>query len=848
MTALPVLAVLAGIAILAAGAWWFGMEKPKRDRADSLVDEARAAFVKDDRATAQSKLDEVLAVLPSHTGAEELRAEMASTLLEAIERALGSADSALARKDMLAAREAYAQVLALRPDHPRASSGLAGLKDIVGGLEVKTSPAGAKVQFGGLDSGTSPCTLKALPLGRHRLTLTLEGYDPVTEDVALRNEAFVSMDQQLARQRGTIKIESAPPGMIFNLRMTKSVIGSADETKRVETGKTPMSLENLPTGDYEARIFRQGWPDAVQVVSLSPQSTQNVSHAFAEGSLAVESMPPGMKATLLKPDGSVFTEGRTPLAMSVPTGSGYIVKMTRPGWPDFETKALTINKTANPPVSHAFNEGILEVTSEPPGMTAQITNTEGVNVISGKTPLRSLALPSGKEYLVKVQREGWPDFTANVRSPEVKPLVTHVAFDSGDLAVESNLKGAVISLTPEGTRIAELSSEITLAEWRLSAPLLSPEVRTPLEQALSSLRSNLAAAESSSPVKPFRSLAPAILKDIPTGTYVCVVRRPGSPVWQDKITITKGSNTLKLDFLTVTARTEVDACMMFHEGQRLGRDGCFTPLDFPALPGSYRVTVRFPGLAEMEQELVVAKESGQSHLVDYPGATLTLTSEPTGAIVMHRGNNIGKTPLTFPAVSAGEFEYALQLAGYMQRDIKLQLKPKEKHQEKTVFSNKPEDNVPAEFLEKMRAPNGLDLLVPKDGKKLPGQINLKLDGEAVTVSFDLDHSWTNPNNIDYEDAGSGSATTTLAEISRRWRHIELSLGTYGHPTFLLEDVKVPLNGSVKRTMDAGQGRYLIGYGSRYKTFKTSDVVFEFSNSIIIRADLDHLPIVLGAFD
>lgn len=387
---------LISVALIAAGLWWFTLEKPKRDQAQALITEARAALIKSDPAAASQKLTQALSLIPTQPDALALRHQMEQDIQANIEHALGRADSALARKDLLAAREAYAEVLALRADHPRASAGFAGLKDIVGGIEVRTSPAGAKVQVGGQKEDTSPASIGQLPLGKHTVLIKLDGFDPVTEEITLRNDSFVPLDQKLVRQRGTMQLDSTPPGMAFAVRMTKSVISSEDEQSFTKEGKTPAVLENLPTGVYEARLSRAGWPDALHTVSINAGASEVVYHEFAEGMLSVESEPSESDFEIQPANSnapntgprSFASSGQTPASVArVPVGLCKVV-FKRAGWQD-AVEEVWVTKDRPATVRHEFGKGFVKISSSPAGCEIY---REGTKL--GDAPL-TMELPEG---------------------------------------------------------------------------------------------------------------------------------------------------------------------------------------------------------------------------------------------------------------------------------------------------------------------------------------------------------------------------------------------------------------------------------------------------------------------
>ena len=77
-----------------------------------------------------------------------------------------------------------------------------------GGVLVRTLPAGATVTLGGEDLQPSPAAFKSLHLGTYPLTIKLDGYEPVTRQVEVKEKAFADLGTvELGSEHGRFAIE-----------------------------------------------------------------------------------------------------------------------------------------------------------------------------------------------------------------------------------------------------------------------------------------------------------------------------------------------------------------------------------------------------------------------------------------------------------------------------------------------------------------------------------------------------------------------------------------------------------------------------------------------------------------
>lgn len=73
--------------------------------------------------------------------------------------------------------------------------------------EIHSEPTGAAVSVAG-HTGVTPLRLTELPVGVHKLTLTLDGHEPLTEVVEVKPGAIANISLKLQRARGMLEIDA----------------------------------------------------------------------------------------------------------------------------------------------------------------------------------------------------------------------------------------------------------------------------------------------------------------------------------------------------------------------------------------------------------------------------------------------------------------------------------------------------------------------------------------------------------------------------------------------------------------------------------------------------------------
>ena len=155
-----------------------------------------------------------------------------------------------------------------------------------GGLILKTEPMGAQVTLGGEDAQTSPATFKGIKIGKYPLRVSLEGYEPESQEVEIKENDFSDLGtMKLVRSVGSALLSSEPSGADYEIK-GKEIAG--------KEGRTPALIKGLPTGEYEVGMKRGDWRQSI-LVKVTRNETAEGKVEFAYGSVSIKSKPPGAK-------------------------------------------------------------------------------------------------------------------------------------------------------------------------------------------------------------------------------------------------------------------------------------------------------------------------------------------------------------------------------------------------------------------------------------------------------------------------------------------------------------------------------------------------------------------------
>lgn len=142
------------------------------------------------------------------------------------------------------------------------AAGTARAEDLVA-VRVETDPAGAVIYVDGMPRGETPASL-ALPTGEHELFLHKPGFLPAKRKVTWAAGERPSLRETLRAQRGGLVVIVDPPGskVYFDERYL---------------GTTPLAFENLPPGEHDISVRRDGFEPYEATLRVSEEEPKVIT-------------------------------------------------------------------------------------------------------------------------------------------------------------------------------------------------------------------------------------------------------------------------------------------------------------------------------------------------------------------------------------------------------------------------------------------------------------------------------------------------------------------------------------------------------------------------------------------
>lgn len=137
-----------------------------------------------------------------------------------------------------------------------------------GSLKVTSTPAKAAVVLDGKEQiGRTPLIVERLALGNHDISVSLEGYEPLTKSVTIVAGNNPDLSFTLKECTPAQVVEEVKYG---SLKVTSEPSGAAIyvDGKRLAGKMTPELLENLPLGSHKIRLVFEGYEEQTKTVTI----------------------------------------------------------------------------------------------------------------------------------------------------------------------------------------------------------------------------------------------------------------------------------------------------------------------------------------------------------------------------------------------------------------------------------------------------------------------------------------------------------------------------------------------------------------------------------------------------
>jgi hypothetical protein len=227
---------------------------------------------------------------------------------------------------------------------------------------IHTEPAGADVTIDGMARGKSPLLITDLPLGKHRVKLEVNGFQPKEVELNAVDRTPLKLSVSLSSDSASLNINSRPSGAEVLLN-------------GISKGVTPISVDRIPAGNVTLEIRSEGCNPYKQMLTLAAGQSENITAVLDElpSTLEVNSIPDGARIYV----DNEF-RGTTPLKINDLQPATYRVRAELRGYSLTPARDVTLKRaeTVREEFRLTKNAGSLQITTEPAGVKVFVDGEE----------------------------------------------------------------------------------------------------------------------------------------------------------------------------------------------------------------------------------------------------------------------------------------------------------------------------------------------------------------------------------------------------------------------------------------------------------------------------------------
>jgi|GEM_PF-3269192 len=138
-----------------------------------------------------------------------------------------------------------------------------------GSISISSTPSGAQVFFDGVYKGTTPLSLEDVICKSYTIMIVKGGYYRETRKISLDAGKTIKLDIPLRQYAGSISVSSSPSGASVYLN-------------GIYKGITPITLTDVPPGDYSITLTKSGYYNRTKRVSVSIGETTHLDETLKE--------------------------------------------------------------------------------------------------------------------------------------------------------------------------------------------------------------------------------------------------------------------------------------------------------------------------------------------------------------------------------------------------------------------------------------------------------------------------------------------------------------------------------------------------------------------------------------
>lgn len=257
-----------------------------------------------------------------------------------------------------------------------------------GRLQVNSDPLKVKLFLNGYHRGYTPFDSVNIRTGKYKLTLIEPDCFDYSQDITISSGEVTKLSIKLRYKYGSVDLSTIP------IEIEAEVYLNGEKK-----GNTPLYLEKIPVGSHQIKIYKLGYQEWSQKITVNSRETTKVKiHLIpAYGFINIFSQPDNAKIFL---NNDYF--GLTPKTLNEIFPGKYKITLTRLGYKDW-AKEITVISYETAFVSAELEPWYVtfKVVSEPPSARVYLDDK-----LIGSTPLSYGRITYGIHHL-RVEMEGY---------------------------------------------------------------------------------------------------------------------------------------------------------------------------------------------------------------------------------------------------------------------------------------------------------------------------------------------------------------------------------------------------------------------------------------------------------
>jgi hypothetical protein len=536
----------------------------------------------------------------------------------------------------------------------------------VGSIMIESEPADALVLIDDKEAGNTPITITDLKPAMHNVEIRKIGYVSWNKDIDIITDKEISITASLQVKAGSVTIKSEPT--------TAKVI--IDEK---EVGNTPVTITDLNPGTHTVKVSVAGYDDWMESVDIIHDKEIIITAALQinTGSISIISEP--LDAKVILDDNEA---GTTPIAIIDLKSGPHMVAVRKDGYDDWrESVDIKPGKETTLTAKLHKKTGSVSIISDPPGAIAIIDGKE-----VGVTPKIIADLMPGN-HNVEIINDGYLSWneSVNIVPDEEINLAAKLQLKTGAVSIKSEPSNAITLI--DGNEIGTTPVTITdmqpgmhnvevsmtgYENWYEKVDVKSDK-ENPITATLRKITGSIVIKSKPPKAKIYldgedAGITPANLSSVGIGTHEVEVSTDGYTSWKSSIEINKGKNkkinvVLQKSTGSLCIKSNPSNAKVLINGNEIGA----TPVTKNDLElGTYNVEVMKDGYENWseEAEIINDKEITLKPVLQVKDGSISLVSEPSGAIIFMDGKDAGTTPLSIAELKPGSHHVEVRMDGY----------------------------------------------------------------------------------------------------------------------------------------------------------------------------------------